>query len=134
MKFTRVILIHILLPLAVGGLVYLLFRSNSWIHAQLFSPGADLPVIKIHGFLADVLRYNFPDFCWSYALAASMFVWQRWSEYPRKWVTVLALLLLTGSEFIQLVQPGFTFDWKDLVAAILGFGLSYTGIYLHENA
>ena len=133
MKFTLAILIHILLPLAAGGMVYLLLRSNSWIHAQLFTPGADLPVIKSQGLLADLLKYNFPDFCWSYALAASLFVWQRWSGYARWWVTVLALLLLIGSEFIQLVQPGFTFDWKDLVAAFLAFTLSYMGIYLHEK-
>ncbi len=131
MKYTRAILVHILLPLAIGGTVYLLLRSNSRFHAQLFSPGADLPIIKSHGFLADLLKYNLPDFCWCYSLASSLFVWKKWWGTPVPLYSFYVLLILAGSELIQLI-PGsdFRFDPIDLFAAFLAFGLSF--YFLHQ--
>jgi hypothetical protein len=133
MKYPRAILIHIIMPLAIGGLVYLLLRSNSWIHVQLFSPGSDLPVIKSHGFMADILKYNLADFCWSYSLASSLFVWKKWWGAPIPLFSLWVLLILAGSELIQLI-PGsdFRFDPIDLFAAFLAFGLSF--YFLHQPA
>lgn len=126
MKYSRAILIHVLLPLAVGGMAYLLLRSNSWIHAQFFSRGSDLPVIKSHGFMSDILKYNLPDFCWSYSLASSLFVWKRWWGAAIPLFSFWVLLILAGAEMIQLL-PGsdFRFDLIDLFAAFLAFGLSF---------
>ena len=133
MKYSRAILIHVLLPLAVGGMAYLLLRSNSWIHAQFFSRGSDLPVIKSHGFMSDILKYNLPDFCWSYSLASSLFIWKRWWDAAIPLFSFWVLLILAGSELIQLL-PGsdFRFDPIDLFAAFLAFGLSF--LFLHHPA
>lgn len=134
MNYAKAILLHIITPLVIGGGTFLLLRSNSWIHAQLFSPGANLPFFKTSGVLADLLKYNLPDFCWSYALASSLFIWKRWWGISIPFFAAGVLLILAGAELIQLIPGGdFRFDIIDLLAAVLAFGLSCYLLYRHEK-
>lgn len=127
------LLLHIFLPLSAGLLIYILFRHNTWLHSHLFAGFSRFPVIRPDNTLLRVVAYNLPDFCWAYSLAASLFFWQLWTGVNRRVVTIVTFILLAGSEFVQAAGYGFTFDWLDLTATILAFGLSYTVIYRYET-
>ncbi len=133
MNYQRLILLHVISPLTIGGLCFLFLRSDSSLHVQLFSPDIHLPLIKTKGTLAGLLKFNLPDFCWCYSLAASLFIWKRWWGVAIPLFPVWVLLILAGSELIQLI-PGsaFWFDPIDLLAAIIAFGLSCYFLYRQE--
>ncbi|MBN8689019.1 MAG: hypothetical protein J0M10_18560 [Chitinophagales bacterium] len=124
---------HIFLPLTAGLLIYILFRENTWLHSHFIAGFTRFPVIRPDNTLLQLVAFNVPDFCWAYALASSLFFWQQWTGVNRRVITILTLLLLAGSECLQMAGYGFTFDWLDLVATILAFGLSYTVIYKYET-
>lgn len=126
MSYRRVAILYGLLPLLTGFLIYLLFRQQSWLHLQLFSNNAHLPLVNISGSLADIMKYQLPDFCWTFSLTAALMIWKDWWGRPIPFFFGYILLLAAGSELVQLWEiPGFTFDFRDLLAAISGAGLSF---------
>lgn len=115
---------HCIFPLFTGFYIYLATREGyNWIQ-DVFSfihfSDRSLP------WPLEVIKFNVSDFCWNYSFASSLFLWKSWTGS----VTFSFFLLVTGlmlfAELIQIYIPEwFTFDWKDLVAAILAVGLSY---------
>lgn len=129
--YLRQVVLHCLLPLLAGGLVYLLFRPGPYRLTQV-QTGRHL-----HGRGWTMLADTLPDFCWSYSLAMALYLYTLYFRRPRRLMAVAVLFLLLGAEAVQLFFPArFTFDGYDLIAAFLAFLLStyvYNKIRRHEK-
>jgi hypothetical protein len=127
------ILLHVVLPLLIGFLIYFFFRPGYWF-VELF--GKREPITDLTGLdtYQQVLIFSLPDACWSYSFCSTLFIWGNWAGFEKKYFPFLIFLLVILSELIQLfIKSTFTFDWPDLVAAIGGFGLSYFLVYRYEK-
>ena len=133
MNYHRVLFCYCLLPLLAGTLIYLLFRNDSWLHDRLFDQDTRLPLLGMEGMIADIVKYQLPDFCWSFSLTAALVVWKNWWGRPIPFFLLYIILIVAGSELIQLsVFNGFTFDIRDLFAAVLAAVLSFFLIIKYE--
>jgi fatty acid desaturase len=135
-------LTHVLAPLCVGALVYLLVRPRALLGDQwLAKLGASRPASSISpDALAPVLGW-LPSALWTYALTA--FVASVWAgagvsrdRTRRAWLGV-ALAIALGWELGQAAQlwPG-TFSFGDLLASIVAFcaALRYTSTSRCEDS
>jgi len=130
------LLVHVALPMLVGGLIYICWRDPGLAMFKWFRAlGLEPMILQLR--LATAVGttalpfwfvYSLPDGLWVYALTAFMgHVWSgsRWSVFK---IACLAAgpVLGAGSELGQLARlvPG-SFDWTDLVfyltAATLAF-------------
>ena len=116
--------VHVLLPLLVGGSIYVFFRSQSllmfrWSESLHIMPG----IRTIRGVLSpigealpDLLLYSAPDGAWLYAYVS--FYRLVWAGHSRSWMWTwigIGLFLSIGLEIFQaLGWARGTFDWMDL--------------------
>lgn len=131
--------LHVVLPLLIGGSIYLLWRDTSllmfrWLDlvgGVAWLEPARGAVAPLRSSLPDWLLFSVPDGAWVYACVA--FFGRLWFDgppLPRLFWTALGPALAIGGEIGQLigVVPG-TFDWVDVawyaaagvVAAIAAF-------------
>jgi len=69
-SFINPILLHCLLPLLAGALVYLFFRSpDFFIHFFQVNPHID-----VRNAVLRQLFFVLPDFCWGYSLACALYL------------------------------------------------------------
>ena len=120
----------VVLPLVLGGLIYLAWRSPSLLMFQWAETlGVSSHVQELRAFAGPLAPYvpgwvffSFPDGAWVYsATAAYLVVWRaKWSTEAAFWV-LLPVAMGVGSELGQWfgVVPG-TFDFVDLVFMSLG--------------
>lgn len=131
----RLLVVHVLLPLLAGVLVYILFRHNTWFHIHILSVNRASPFIKLNGAAGNIISYQFPDFCWSYSIAASLILWQISYKVNFSGFSLFVLLIVVAAEVIQLLMPhSFTFDWADILAALLAFLLSFYTLVYYEKS
>lgn len=135
MKRSRAIALHVLAPVAVGAMIYLLFRSPSlrvfdWVESLGLAESVLLCreiVAPIRIVIPDFIFYALPDGLWVYGLTSAMlllWVGSR-SGWATVWITV-GLVLGLGGELGQLINlvPG-TFDMLDMMAVGVGFVLAF---------
>ena len=66
-----------------------------------------------------------PDFCWYYSFASSLFI-INFILFRSKLLIWMTVIIIVASEIIQILLPRhFTFDWRDVGAAIIALVLSY---------
>ncbi len=131
----RLTLIHVILPLIIGGSIYIFFRCNTWLHINILNDNQPVYRCSLNGTTGRIITFQFPDFCWNYALASSLFLWQNWSKIVIPGFPLLVALLLLVAEFAQyFLSSMFTFDAADLVAAILAFWLSFRYVNSYEKS
>lgn len=130
-KSIIVVLLNVILPLLIGGLVYVLFRPSTlnvfkWIDAvgltniiQILREKCE--VISISKFIV----YNLPMGLWTYAFCFSLLRNFRNQIIGRYWIWSVLVINLT-SEIGQLVAlvPG-TFDVVDIVTSMAFFFLAW---------
>ena len=124
-------LINGVLPVTVGGLIYLLFRGESiimfsWV--DMTGLGSALTIAR--NWIGDYgipnwALYNLPAGLWAYSLSSILLVVWKSNRVGLVWVSIGVVLAL-GSEFGQALGfvPG-TFSSGDVLAYALGFGLSH---------
>lgn len=128
--------LHVLVPLLIGGLIYICWRGPDLLMFGWFKAiGLEPLVIKLETagtgvapLLPSWIIFSLPDGLWVYALTA--FFVRVWSGIKASRIRTLflslSLVLGAGSELGQLAHlvPG-TFDWIDfafyLSAAVLAF-------------
>ena len=121
------ILLHIISPLIGGCIIYLYYRHNTWLNMHLGFRSITSDNNLQSNWWHEVLVYNVPDFCWDYSFASALFIWRQKTAAGTKYFPIAVFVLLMISESIQIFFPGnFTFDWLDILAAILAFSLSYS--------
>lgn len=106
------ILFHIFLPLLVGSLIYLIFRSGTV--SQSSTPNF---------LFFSILIYSLPDGCWLYALLCSLlFIWKNKADYWFQFWIILVFISSIGTEIFQLQNIIFgTFDLFDILFYSLSF-------------
>lgn len=121
-----------LLPLFIGGLIYISFRSKSLIMFDWFDWIKLNPVIMsirkemepVKAYLPKWSFYSLPDGLWIYSFTVTLiFIWDyEWNKL--KYLLIIPLLLGVGIELLQYLNlfKG-TFDLIDLLFSFLFFFL-----------
>lgn len=141
-KMTRQQRIHILLPLTVGGLLYILFRDNGLLMFQWFDTLGIADTIDQTRTLTLQYKqavpawtiYSLPDALWSYSLTTALiFNWKRiFNKSSALWILIGATIA-PFSEIAQhfgLLQG--TFDPIDLTLCLAASILALTHIKIVE--
>ena len=126
----RTFVTDVLLPLLLGGLIYLLFRSETlfmfrW--AESVGAGDALYAVRLvtsaaFPELPGWVLYSLPDGIWVYAGTVQFrLIWRNESDWPANVWRWLIFILALASEVGQALGfvPG-TFDWVDAVFIVLG--------------
>jgi len=102
-------LIHILLPLIAGVLVYILFREpETPLHQWLGIKQKIVTTVT----LPTYLLFHFSDACWAYALCASLLLF---TSFSKPWAATFSLLYLSLVECQQAQWVFSRLDWPDLI-------------------
>ncbi len=108
-----------LLPLCIGGVIYIFFRKNGLVglllHVTDFKPGS----------VWKVLINTLPDFYWAFSLSNALYIFFNSHNFSFKRALWVIGFVIIFSEIVQLLVPTyFTFDVLDLFAVLLAFILS----------
>jgi hypothetical protein len=127
--------IHILLPLIIGGMIYICFRSTdllmfSWF--DMIGLAENIPQLRertfyLRGGIPDWVLYSLPDGAWVWSITSFYtFLWHRCSSFESTFWITLGLCLGLGGELGQGLGlvPG-TFDIVDLLLIVLSFLVPY---------
>ncbi|MCK5215926.1 MAG: hypothetical protein KAR05_11320 [Candidatus Omnitrophica bacterium] len=129
------ILIHVLVPIFIGSLIYLMFRNSSllvfnWIDfcgAKPFIFAARNNVLILRKYIPDFFLYSLPDGIWVYSCTfALLIIWKNCLNnlYGFFWIFI-PLLCSLGAEFLQLFgMVEGTFCLFDITAYISFFCLA----------
>jgi hypothetical protein len=124
----------VLMPLVVGGCIYLLWRAPtllmfSWAAWLGLAGGVDFAraaAAPVSTYLPAGILFTLPDAAWVYAWTAHFgLLWMGERRSTATTWTMLGLVLAAGGEVGQLlgVVPG-TFDAADLVAVFIAAGIA----------
>lgn len=126
--------VHVVLPILVGGLIYVCWRDYTLPMFRWFELAGGAPLVQqlrmtttpLHAGLPSWFEYSLPDAMWVYALTAFMvLVWKGTNSRIRPvWISA-GLLLGAGSELGQLAGfvPG-SFDPSDFFLCVFAAGLA----------
>lgn len=133
MRTIKLINIHILLPIIVGGLIYLSFRHttlNMFKWFELMSLSYMINELRetlypIRPFLPEWIIYSLPDGLWVYSFSSSfIIIWHEDFAMAKPWL-IIPLFLGAFAEIFQYfgILPG-TFDLIDFFVCIIASILS----------
>ena len=105
-------LIHVILPLFIGGLIYWAARPSSLAFSQDIMPLIDAKYVP------NWVLFNLPDGLWTYALMSfTLLLWRDTpSVFGAKFWIITAFLLgiaLEFGQYLHLIKG--TFDWLDVL-------------------
>jgi len=129
----EMIIIHSLIPLLLGGFIYVLFRSKTlrmfewfyFIGLEEAIQAARTAVVEFKKYLPVFACFSLPDGLWLYSFTSAILIyWRNDKQRTRNWL----LIPLASGIFVEIMQgfklfPG-TFDYLDLAFLILGFSSS----------
>ena len=113
MRRASFFILHITLPLLLGGLVYLAFRSTDLLMFRWFDAlGLETLILSLREFLQSMnldlpnwVVYNFPDGCWVWSLtSACTWIWERIDSWESGLWICSSILLGVASEVAQHYQ------------------------------
>ena len=129
----KMFLIHVLIPLILGGFLYVTFRSKSLRMFNWFeSIGLNSKISNLRECFSSIkhnlpswVYFSLPDALWVYSFTSTiLIIWAceltYWLIIP--FATGVVVELLQGFLFIG------TFDWIDLIFSTVGFFLSILSI------
>ncbi len=134
------VLIHIFLPIFIGGFLYIGFRSKSllifnWAHnLGLNSLIADYRnVCKSYQLeLPNWVKYSLPDALWTYSFTSTFCLF--WNGRKKLYFLVIPLILGVGFEVLQFFKKvRGTFDLVDLFFCLSTFILSILILKPYNN-
>ncbi len=126
-KAKKFLIIHIIIPLVLGAILYLFRPEQGNLLPTLFPwyPKA---------LWEKILLYSGPDFCWAYSLSCALYLWASYNKFDLRKTAVFIFTIVLLSELVQLGSQKFTFDLWDLGATIVAFALSSLTVNsLHEK-
>jgi len=122
-----------ILPIILGGFIYIAFRSTSLLMFEWFSIiGLDVLISKIRYFFLPMktqipswFYLSLPDGIWVFSLTSSLAVYWNFDFYKARFWLLFPLLLGVFVEVLQRIGmfPG-TFDVLDLIFSTAGFSIS----------
>jgi hypothetical protein len=123
------ILFHVISPLTLGGLLYVVFRAKSLRMFSWFeSIGINTQIsflreyfYPLKSWLPSWVYFSLPDGLWVYSFTSIILI--LWAGKINFWL----IIPFTSGILIEILQ-GFsfkgTFDWTDFIFSIIGFFLS----------
>lgn len=124
---------HVAIPLIIGGLIYISFRSLSlrmfnwfkWIKIDFFTSSIRNFVYPLKNDIPSWFYFSLPDALWVYSFSSALLI--LWKDQFEKGIYWLLIPLISGS-IIEIAQgiklvPG-TFDILDLIFTTLALCLS----------
>ena len=123
--FTKVVLL-VFLPLFIGLLIYLFYRPQIWLTAQLNLHPVSYAEIEKYSLLKKWIIFSGPDLCWAYSLASAIFILNHLFKFSsHSIVFIIVLIAVAASELIQLfLKLSFTFSFSDLITVVAACCLS----------
>lgn len=133
MTQTNHVIVHVIFPLIIGTLIYILFRNDrilifEWIKYVSIDDTiytirrSTLPLCK---YIPNFILYSIPDFIWVYSGTISLLYIWKCSMYKYLWI-FLPVICAVGAEILQKVGLiSGTFCIIDITFYITGFVLSY---------
>lgn len=133
MRNLKITTIHVLLPLIIGGLIYISFRSTSlkmfsWfrcigVDSGILTIRQELSFLKLY--LPQWLYYSLPDGLWVYSFTSALLIlWDNQFKIAKFWL----LIPLFSGAIIEVAQGlklfRGTFDILDLTFSIVALLLS----------
>ena len=140
----EILFIHIVLPLFLGGIIYLIFRSPKllmfkWVKCigiYYYLYELRIYFLPLKKNLSEWFLYTLPNTLWIYSFTSYMIViWESTNRNLIKFFCILLPLILgIISEILQLLQiiPG-TFDKIDLLFCFIGSGISISYFYKRKE-
>lgn len=129
----RLIIIHCIAPLFIGGLLYIFFRSTdlrmfkwfSFIGVENLIHSLREKIFPLRKYLSEWTYYSLPDGLWVYSFTSALILWNGR-------LTFWFLLPLLSGAFVEIAQafkifPG-TFDFLDLTFTSLAVPSSIIAI------
>jgi len=120
------VLVHVILPLLIGFLIYLFYRPNVWITKQFGAGSISYAEIATYSPLKKWIIFSGPDLCWAYSFASAIFILNHLIKFTsHRFLFIVVLAIVAASELIQLfLKPNFTFSFSDLITVIAACSLS----------
>ncbi len=131
--YNRSILLNVILPLFIGGFIYLLFRSErlilfDWIRFLGFKESLDFlrdHFSIVRSFMPNWVLFSLPDGLWVYSFTSAIII--IWNDDRKILIMLLSISLIFGPavellQFFKLFKG--TFDSMDLAITIVSFTLS----------
>lgn len=127
--------LHVVLPLTVGSVLYLGYRSDTllvWQWAEVAGLDGVLYALRfaVTAVVASVpepVAFTLPDGLWVYAMSFAVSrLWARGNRFERAGWLAIPVLLGVGAELGQAIGfvPG-TFDPADLVVCVVATGFGF---------
>ena len=129
MNYKLLTITHCLLPLFIGGALYILFRSSELKMFEWFNfLGLKNLILEVRFYFCEVKNgipswtyFSLPDALWVYSFTSSLLIYWHHDKIKYFWI----LLPLSLGVFIEILQfyklfPG-TFDFLDLLLSSLSF-------------
>lgn len=128
------------LPLLVGGLLYLGYRTDSLLMFKWFKTiGLESLIIKFRN-LVDFLHmpewvtYSLPNGLWAFSFISFILIFTERLSKTRKLWLVVVISIIVGNELLQKVKLiRGTFDIFDLATNIIFITLAFEIYYLCER-
>ena len=129
MKKNNQILFHVLIPMIIGGFIYIIFREKNLLMFNWFDSLGFREIIDFLRFhisekyyIPNWLLYNYPDAIWIYSFVSLMLIiWNGVkSNIKFAWLTIAPILGISAEigQYINII-PG-TYDQFDLLFCFLG--------------
>lgn len=129
----KLIFIHVIIPLILGGIIYISFRSLSlrmfnwfkWSKIDFFTSSIRSIIYPLKSHFPSWFYFSLPDALWVYSFSSALLI--LWKDHFRIGKHWLLFPLILGS-IVEVAQglklfPG-TFDIWDLILTILSLCLS----------
>lgn len=140
MRMVKIILVHSVMPLILGGSLYISIRTSSLIMYDWFRIIGAIGVLEqvktvIQPFLSWIppfIYYSLPDGLWVYSISVFLgIIWSQGAFLERLFFNLLGPILGLGIEFGQLFNyVSGTFDITDLLFILAA---SISAIWLVEK-
>lgn len=124
-RIGKQIFFYVFLPLLTGYFIYFFFRPEYWFVKIIEKREAVLNINEL-SLIEKILIFSGSDFCWAFSFSSALFLWEANQQKRFRFLPVIVLIILVGSELIQpILTAKFTLDWWDVFAALLAFCLSF---------
>ncbi len=121
-KLFWIVFLNVFLPLLIGLIIYLFYRPKLFPSISILG---HKEALTNKSFLLKLLVNSGPDFCWSYSFASALFI-TNFIFFRNKLLLYITVIIIVWGEVIQIfLSRYFTFDWTDMVAAIMALALSW---------
>lgn len=111
---------HVVLPLLIGGLIYLFIRPGATIGEAIIGWNFSPPESLSSNRFIKILWGSLPDYCWLYALLSMQtIIWGSRKKVPATILIILCIFPILTEVLQKYHLLKGTGDWFDVIAYVL---------------